>query len=275
MIYFKPSIALILFLFTTAVTAQQQLSDTTHIDSLYAITVKKQLNKLPVDNYKKRMYQNKDVTIPYRFLTPKDHDISLKYPLVITFHNSSRIGTDNENQLEPLARIWVRDTIYTTYKCFVLAPQFSRRSSNYTDTGNGLVAKPSDEVALLLDLIRKIQQEYPNIDRNRIYLVGYSMGASTAQNLFSMNPDQFAALVSIAGVPDLSNTDKLVTKKIWLIHGEKDDENPYPGSETLFRRLKGNKKLVFTSFPYLNHHNIMIPFLLTDAIPKWLFKKQN
>lgn len=274
MIYFK-SYTIVLFLFAITATAQQKISDTTQIDSLYAATVKKQLNKLPVGNYQHRVYQNKSGTIPYRFLTPKNFDQSVKYPLVITFHNSSRIGTDNENQLEPLARIWVRDTIYSTYKCFVLAPQFNRRSSNYTDTGNGLAAKPSDEVALLFDLIRKIEQEYPNIDHNRIYLVGYSMGASTAQNLFSLNPDQFAALVSIAGVPDLSNTDKLASRKIWLIHGEKDDENPYQGSEILFRRLKGNKKLLFTSFPNLNHHNIMIPFLLTDVIPEWLFKDQN
>jgi predicted peptidase len=52
----------------------------------------------------------------------------------------------------------------------------------------------------LPELIKKITAEYPEIDKNRIYLVGYSMGASTAQDLLSITPETFAAIVSIAAV---------------------------------------------------------------------------
>ena len=98
------------------------------------------------------------------------------------------------------------------------------------------------------------------------------MGASTAQNLFNINPKKFAALVSIAGVPDFSNLKKLKDKNIWLIHGKKDIENPYIGSAELYNRLGNNKNLVFTTFNNLQHNNIAIPYLLSDEIPKWLFK---
>ncbi|MGV0831078.1 hypothetical protein ACTS9D_02485 [Empedobacter brevis] len=101
------------------------------------------------------------------------------------------------------------------------------------------------------------------------------MGASTAQNLLNSTPDKFAAIVSIAAVPDFSNLKNIQNKNIWLIHGEQDEDNPYNGSVELFRKLNTNKNLVFTTFSHLNHHNIVIPFLTTDEIPKWLFDKRN
>ena len=125
----------------------------------------------------------------------------------------------------------------------------------------------------MLELIKNVEKEYPDIDKDRIYLIGYSMGASTAQNLMNIQPDQFAALVSVAAVPDFSNLRKINKKNIWLIHGEKDTDNPYIGSVELFNKLSSDPNLVFTTFTHLNHNNIVIPFLLTEEIPKWLFKK--
>jgi predicted peptidase len=197
-----------------------------------------------------------------------------KYPLVIMLHNSGKIGVDNELQLDPLARTWLRTAIQEQFPAFILAPQFSRRSSNYHPDRGIQVSAPSADVAAILDLLHKLEQEYPNIDRSRIYLVGYSMGASTAQNLMSLAPERFAAMVSIAAVPDISNLKEFSHKPIWLIHGQQDDDNPYSGSVYLFNKLKGNKQLVFTTYTELNHNNITIPFLASDAIPRWLFRQK-
>lgn len=90
-----------------------------------------------------------------------------------------------------------------------------------------------------------------------------------------MSPDTFAAIVCVAPVPDFSNLKTLENKNIWLIHGEKDNDNPYSGSVASYKKLASNKKLAFTTFRYLNHDNITIPFLTTDEIPKWLFSKTN
>ncbi|WP_286768999.1 hypothetical protein [Sphingobacterium sp. 40-24] len=128
------------------------------------------------------------------------------------------MGSDNENQLEHLARTWIREDIYTRFNCFVVAPQFEKRSSIYELNKNGILeARPSRDARQILELIENIEDEFKNIDKNRIYLVGYSMGASTAQNLMSLAPEKFAAMISIAAVPDLSNINALVHKNIWLI----------------------------------------------------------
>ncbi|AYZ36396.1 phospholipase [Chryseobacterium indologenes] len=244
------------------------------VDTLTFLNNRKTVNSLNTEAFQRKIFLKDMVQIPYRLLTPKNNIKTEKYPLVITFHNSTRIGIDNENQLEPFARIWLRNEIYSNYQCFVIAPQFSKRSSHYEKNAEGIqVAKPSDEAIAVLDLINEVEREHPNIDKDRIYLIGYSMGASTAQNLMNLDPLKFAAIVSVAAVPDFSNFKKLQKKRIWLIHGEKDNENPYNGSVELFNKLSSNPKIIFTTFTQLNHNNIVIPFLLTEEIPKWLFKK--
>jgi predicted peptidase len=270
---------LIILLLITSINlffAQKKEFRDTEVDTLTFLNNRKLLNSLNTDQFQKKIFVENDIQIPYRFLTPKNNRKNEKFPLVITFHNSTRIGNDNENQLEPFAKIWLRDEIYEKYPCYVVAPQFNKRSTNYEINGEGIqISKPSNEVFALLKLIKNLEKEYPNIDKNRIYLIGYSMGGSTAQNLMNLNPDTFAAVVSVAAVPDLSNLNKIKEKNIWLIHGKQDDENPYIGSVQLYNKLSTNKNLIFTTFTNLHHNNIVIPFLVTDEIPKWLFEKRR
>lgn len=244
------------------------------IDSFTFLNTRKIINSLSTENFIKQVFKTDTAVMPYRLLLPKNDTTQQYYPLVITLHNSARIGNDNESQLEPLAKIWLRKQIYDKFRCFVLAPQFSVRSSVYTKNDSDiLVSQPAGEVFTLLKLIDEVLRQYPDIDKKRIYLVGYSMGGSTVQNLINLTPGKFAAMVSIAGVPDFSNTNQLSNSNIWLIHGQKDDENPYIGSEVLFRKLNKNKHLLFSTYTNLTHNNIMIPYLLCDDIPKWLFSK--
>lgn len=271
-------ITLFLLFLTTAISciAQSQNFNNTKVDSLTFIETRKTLNNLSTTKFEKRIYKQGEKQLPYRLLLPKNHTSTEKYPLVITFHNSTRIGNDNENQLEPLSRIWLREEIYDKYNCFVLAPQFNERSSNYSENEDGvLISKPSDDVSMVLELIKTLEKEYPNIDKSRIYLVGYSMGASTAQNILNREPKIFAGMVSIAAVPDFSNLKGIKNKNAWLIHGQKDIENPYKGSVELFKRLKKSKRTTFTTFTELDHNNINIPFLLSEEIPNWLFQHRN
>lgn len=274
---YKRNLVLLFFAFIAnfAFAQKKEFRETT-VDSATFVNNRKILNSLNTDSFVKKTFNKENIQIPYRLLTPKNNSNNQKYPLIITFHNSSRIGNDNENQLEPFAKIWLRPEIYNKYQCYLIAPQFSERSSVYEKNSDGIqVSKPSKDVFALLELIENVEKEYPNIDKNSIYLVGYSMGASTAQNLLNIAPDKFAATVSVAAVPDFSNLKKLNKKNIWLIHGQKDDENPYIGSVELFDKLSSNKHLIFTTLNNLNHGNIVIPFLVTEEIPKWLFEKRK
>jgi len=270
-------LAFLLWLSALKLSAQQQVFNDAFPDSLTSAQTRKQLNDLSADQYLKQTFIKGSTSLNYRLLLPESYKSHLKYPLVITFHNSTRIGADNERQLEPLARIWLRPDIRQQYLAFVIAPQFQTRSSNYylDSVRNCLISKPSEDVHLLLELIREVKNKYPGIDTNRIYLVGYSMGASTAQNLMNIAPKIFAAMVSIAAVPDFININGVQRKPIWLIHGRQDNENPYEGSEHLYRAMKGNPGLLFTTYNKLDHNLITIPLLLTSQIPAWLFARHK
>lgn len=275
---YKKIIALILLnitLISLNLTAQTHLIDNSKVDGVTFFGTKDLINKLPNELFEKHVYSKDNKRLPYRLLKPKNYDKSKNYPVIISFHNSSRIGNDNEKQLEHLSKIWIREDIYDKYPAFVIVPQFNERSSKYLKDENGILkSEPFKDIHLVLNLLDDFQNRF-NVDKSRVYLIGYSMGGSTAQNVLTLAPNKFAATVSIAAVPDFSNLHSLKKKNIFLIHGKNDTDNPYLGSEELYTRLKGNNHLIFKTFTELNHDNITIPLLLDDEIPKWLFSQKK
>lgn len=267
----------ILFIFAALFCIAQQKVQIKNIgfDSVQFQIAKSYLNSLSTDDFAKDSFIKENSVLRYRLLNPLKNHSRKPYPLIITLHNSSRIGTDNEKQLEPLARIWLQPQFRSKYPAYVLVPQFSIRSSSYSINNNYniLTGQPSPEVVLLLDLISQLKKR-PEIDSNRIYLTGYSMGASTAQNLLARQPNWFAAMVSIAGVPDFSNLPAFENKPVWLIHGSNDADNPFAGSVKLHDLLKKNAALRFTVYKQLDHNNILAPVLLSPGIPNWLFQQK-
>ena len=241
-------------------------------DSTQTVATKKALNQLKSDDFLPLSFKNANLVLPYRLLTPLTKDPLKKYPLVITLHNSTRIGTDNKNQLEPLARLWLADNIRKKYQAYVLAPQFSRRSTEYSlDATRGiLTAKAQPELVAVLELIDSLKKNYP-IDEQHIYLVGYSMGGSSVINLLNLRPNAFTAAVAIAGVPNFEAVKQLQKVPILLIHGSKDTENPFAGSEQFYKELSPGANVQFWEYTGRTHDNIVSVGLLGEKIPKWLF----
>ncbi|SDW51509.1 carboxylesterase family protein [Flavobacterium degerlachei] len=216
---------------------------------------------------------SQNIPIHYRLLKPKLKREIDKFPLVIVFHGSAAIGTDNESQLGLLAKLWAVDNIQKKYPAYVLAPQFSVRSSNYSMDKNRavIVSVAQGPVQTTLQLIDSLKANL-NIDSKRIYLVGFSMGASTVINTLSSQPDLFAAVVSIAGIPQFDQIGALANKPIWLIHGNQDTENPFESDMQFYKESSMHNKTLFWEMDALEHNNILSTELLGDAIPKWLFR---
>jgi predicted peptidase len=153
------------------------------------------------------------IEIKYRLFKPKQQSsATVKYPLVVVYHSSGRpVGTDNQAQLGILPKLFASPDIQKSYPAYVLAPQFSTRSSDYVmDATRGVLcskARPCLQSALqLIDSLKSILP----IDSERIYVVGFSMGASTVLNSLSARPDLFAAGISIAGIPQFDKIHQLI-----------------------------------------------------------------
>src|SRR6478735_12680949 len=137
--------------------------------------------------------------LPYRLLKPVAIEAGRTYPLILQLHGSGAIGTDNEGQIGPFSNGWLLPAMRSSYAAFVLVPQFSARTVEYPAVAEPALLRstPTPLLASAYALVEKIAGEFP-IDRSRIYVVGFSMGASSALQALIARPDLFAAAMAIA-----------------------------------------------------------------------------
>ncbi len=238
---------------------------------------KQQITKLrSIDNsiFVKGSFIGKEqIEIKYRLFKPNQKSEE-KYPLVVVYHGSGAIGTDNNTQLGLLHKLFASPDIQSKYPAYVIAPQFPTRSSDYkTDMEREvLFSTPRPCLNEVFQLIDSLKSSL-NIDSKRIYVVGFSMGGSTVINSLSARPDLFAAGISVAGIPQFDQTQVLKKIPIWLIHGIDDTENPIHSDEILYKEIGDNIR--FWKIKATTHDNVFSSLILGETLPKWLFKYQK
>lgn len=175
----------------------------------------------------------------YGYLLHKPDDTKTKKPLIVFLHGSGERGND----LEKL-KVHGPFKYITTNEldAYVLAPQC-------VENGNW-------EAESLYQLIQKIGKEN-NIDINRIYLTGLSMGGWGAWDLALAHPELFAALVPIASFVNLMQEDEACRLKdipIRAFHGLQDDVVSLETVTEVYKKLKEcNADIKLTVFEDANH----------------------
>jgi predicted peptidase len=163
-----------------------------------------------------------------------------KWPLILFLHGAGEIG-DNIEMLRVQALPRVIEA-KEDFPFIVVSPQCPTGSSWHS------------EFTSLDELLQYTLESY-NIDENRIYLTGLSMGGYAAWDYAVVHPDKFAAIIPICGgtsYPDYLYHIKDVP--IWAFHGAKDDIVPIEESEIAVESLRsfdGNIK--FTIYPEAGH----------------------
>ncbi|QSX79629.1 carboxylesterase family protein [Agrilutibacter solisilvae] len=178
------------------------------------------------------------VRLPYRLMAPASVAPGRRYPLVVLLHGSGAIGQDNEQQLGAVARAWGEPALRRRFPAYVLAPQVPVRSADYRPDRDGLPASmPGASLPAVLALIDQVGQR-ADVDPDRIYLVGFSMGASAALAALVERPRQFAAVVGFAPVPPARELAASVSPvPMLLVHGSADEENPFAADEAWVRAV--------------------------------------
>ena len=248
------------------------------IDNNIAAKHKSNILNINNDIFKAAEYTGLNkTTIKYRLLTPLNAKKEANYPLVLVLHGSGAIGTDNNAQLGVLAKLWALDNIREKYPAYIVAPQFPVRSSNYLPDSDYkiLASVPDPCLTSALQLIDSLKKMY-NINKRKIYVIGFSMGASGAINSLNLRPDLFAAAVSISGIPEFKHLDILAKTPVWFIHGNADPENPITSDSLLLKTLQ---QLHAPKIRYWEisgfKHEVYPELYTTEAIPEWLFKQQR
>lgn len=114
----------------------------------------------------------------------------------------------------------------------------------------------------LLGLLDAVSSKY-NIDTNRIYLTGLSMGGYGSWSLGSRHPERFAAIAPICGGGDtipllLASPQQKAgfkTLGVWAFHGGKDTAVPLEESQRMTNAVMraGCKDVKLTVYPEAGH----------------------
>lgn len=222
----------------------------------------------------------------YYLYGPANFSPTGSYPLVLILHGggegakpSVRAAQNRTNLIDqPYVKAFTSGAVQDYWPSFVVAPQAPEGQqwvdvpatvSEYT-----LAPQPSEWLALAIGIVQLLQQTYAQINPNRIYVVGISMGGIGAWEAAERWPSIFAAALPISGAGDPQAASTLVHVPVWALHGTLDDVVPVQGSRLMVAALRADGgEACYTEFPDGSHniwtqHNLENPQLLS-----WLFSQ--
>jgi len=181
-------------------------------------------SKSTTSRIEKKTYDFKEASkeMEYGLFVPSKYDKAKKTPLIIALHGLS----SNPQQIlrypgftdlaEKYGYILAAPMGYNSQGWYGNKPPFGRKP----DPEN-LYELSEKDVMNVLEIVRK---DY-NIDPNRMYLMGHSMGGGGTFHIGIKNPDLFAALAPIA--PAIfsrpAELEKIKSMPIILVQGDKDN----------------------------------------------------
>lgn len=181
-------------------------------------------------------------TQPFAVFVPEKYDPKTAWPLVVFLHGSGESGTDGYLQTKVGLGPFIE-----RYRKFCPFIAVFPQSPNMKTWFRGAQAKT------VFEIIDKVRAEY-NVDPDRIYLTGVSMGGFGTWELAMMRPDLFAAIIPICGGGPVELVGSLKDMPIWCFHGARDDRVPVEYSRKLINRLKQlGAEPKYTEYPMLGH----------------------
>ena len=172
----------------------------------------------------------------------------MRYPLVVVLHGAGEKGSDNERQLLRGGEVFANINTRLRFQTYVVFPQCPK-PDNWTTFG--FLKNPGEELQLgtydkqaseplraTLALIDHLIAD-ERVDKNRIYIIGLSMGGFGALEALTLRPNLFAAAVPIGGGGDPAACSAYAHKvPVWFFHSQADATVPAGLSRALANRLQ-------------------------------------
>ncbi len=193
------------------------------------------------------------------YLPTKYGTASEKHPLILFLHGSGERGKHL-----PMVKKHGPPKLVEERKdlpFIVVSPQLSKDNQLFS---------PHAVTALLDDVVAKY-----DVDPDRIYLTGLSMGGGGTWHVAALQPGRFAAIAPICGWTDPRDAVKLGKLPVWAIHGDVDGAVPYMETEQMVDALRnagGNVK--FTIHHDGNHDTWTATYGMPEFY-EWLLRQKR
>lgn len=219
--------------------------------------------------------------LPYRIFVPKGDKMKKPYSLLLFLHGAGERGSDNQTHINihnGLMKRIMNDDILKN-ECIIIAPQCPEGmqwvdapwSNGSYSFDNISISKPMQVVE---EILSDVRGKY-DIDENRIYISGISMGGFGAWYMLMRHPDCFAAAVPICGGADPSKAADIKHIPIRTYHNADDSTVPVSGTREMVSALKlAGGDVLYTEHPFGEHNSWEAAFDEPDIL-EWIFAKHK
>ncbi len=193
----------------------------------------------------------------YKVYLPDGYSPRKSWPLLLFLHGYGERGRN----LQLVARHGPPKLIESgrSLPFIVVAPQ---SESGWWDTG------------FLNNVLSETTARY-QVDENRIYLTGMSLGGYGVWSMAKAYPDRFAAIAPVCGGGNPNGIEVIKSVPVWAFHGEKDQRVPLSAGEEMVNALRaagGNVR--FTVYANTGHDSWTETYN-NPQLYEWLLKQSR
>jgi predicted esterase len=176
---------------------------------------------------------------------PPDYDPGRSYPLVLYLHGYTDTVTHD--------MVWYHEPILSKDPCIVLTPRCPKDEAEGWGTSFDTKTSPMmNRTYKMLDMVEKAF----NLDPNRYYIYGTSMGGFGVYGVIRNNPDRFAAGCVLCGNGNIEMASMLTRIPLWIFHGSDDSVVSVLPTRELCHAVvnSGGRQIRYTEYAGAGHN---------------------
>ena len=216
-------------------------------------------------SFEAMQYTDGDFSMKYRVHVP---EVTENAPVVMFFHGAGERGSDNSAQITTYNGI--KTAIENSDRledAFIIAPQCPGTAGNSSPSvgmkwvnvnswsdcqySTTEIAE-SEPLEAALKLLKTYDGLY-DIDNDRIYATGLSMGGYATWDIAVRHPELLAAAAPICGGCDTSKWEELTDTAIYAFHGLSDTTVPPTGTLKMYSHLYSYGNMEFVRYEGAGH----------------------
>ena len=201
-----------------------------HIIILIFSLLTSNLHTQDLNLFEDEIFVNEYDTLNYRILKPLDYDPNKKYPVHLFLHGSGERGSNNTSQLMYVDRLFLQKENRENYKSWIILPQCPTNDrwpslssdSEWNNNFENKITRPNKSLKLVMELMDRFIEK-KQVNKQKVYVSGLSMGGMGTFEILFRRPNMFAAATPICGNGIAAFAKQYANKvSIWIFHGSDD-----------------------------------------------------